>query len=220
MQVEATISAATLAGKPVVGAKGTLKIYQLIMGANGRIDEKEIQSWPVETDAEGEVETEIRRARHRPIPARRQPLVQGRRSRRKVRPSSTSTAPAATIRRTGNSVRSNSSPTSPTTSPASRVKLRVNSDRENANVWLFLHIAGSAGREAKRIQLDGKSLEVEVPLTLKDMPNMFIEGITVHGAKVHTAVRQILLPPVSKMIEVTLEPAKTEVKPRRNPPCA
>ena len=82
--------------------------------------------------------------------------------------------------------------------PGDTVKLRVNSDRENANVWLFLHIAGSAGREAKRIQLDGKSLEVEVPLTLKDMPNMFIEGVTVHGAKVHNAVRQILLPPVSK----------------------
>ena len=28
--IEATISAATLAGKPVVGAKGTLKIYQLV----------------------------------------------------------------------------------------------------------------------------------------------------------------------------------------------
>ena len=90
------------------------------------------------------------------------------------------------------------------------MKLRVNSDRENANVWLFLHIAGSAGREAKRIQLDGKSLEVDVPLDLRDMPNMFIEGVTVIGAKVHTAVRQILLPPVSKLIEVTLEPAKTE----------
>jgi alpha-2-macroglobulin len=97
------------------------------------------------------------------------------------------------------------------------VKLRVNSDRENAHVWLFLHIAGNAGREAKRIQLDGKSLEVDVPLTLKDMPNMFLEGVTVHGAEVHTAVRQILLPPVSKMIEVTLEPAKPKVKPRRNP---
>ena len=46
------------------------------------------------------------------------------------------------------------------------------------------------------------------------MPNMFIEGITVHGAKVHTAVRQILLPPVSKLIDVTLEPAKNRVKPR------
>ncbi|MCU0753450.1 MAG: hypothetical protein MUC40_10615 [Akkermansiaceae bacterium] len=94
------------------------------------------------------------------------------------------------------------------------MKLRVNSDRENAHVWLFLHIAGGAGREARRIQLDGKSLEVEVPLTLKDMPNMFLEGVSVHGAKVHNAVRQILLPPVSKLVEVTLEPAKTRVKPQ------
>ena len=98
--------------------------------------------------------------------------------------------------------------------PGETLKLRVNSDRENAHVWLFLHISGGAGSEAKRIQLDGKSLEVPVPLDLKDMPNMFIEGITVHGAKVHTAVKQVLLPPVSKVIEVTLEPAKTKVKPQ------
>ena len=54
-QVEATISAATLAGKPVVGAKGKLTIYQLTGGAEGRIEEKETQSFPIETDAQGEV---------------------------------------------------------------------------------------------------------------------------------------------------------------------
>ncbi len=59
-----------------------------------------------------------------------------------------------------------------------------------------------------------KAWKLEVPLDLKDMPNMFIEGVSVHGAKVHTAMRQVLLPPVSKLIEVTLEPAKPKVKPQ------
>jgi hypothetical protein len=212
-EVEATISAATLAGKPVIGAKGTLKIYQLAMGAEGRIDEKEIQSWPIETDAEGQVKQRFA------APATGQYRLAASLSFNGGEPAEGATIlnihgpgrddPAAWKFGPLELVSDKSD-----YKPGETLKLRVNSDRENAHVWLFLHIAGSAGREAKRIQLDGKSLEVDVPLTLQDMPNMFIEGITVHGAKVHTAVKQILLPPVSKMIDVTLEPAKPKVKPQ------
>jgi uncharacterized protein YfaS (alpha-2-macroglobulin family) len=211
--VEATVSSATLAGKPVVGAKGTLKLYQLSMGANGRIGEKEIQSWPLETNAQGEV--------HQKFAA---PATGQYRLAASLSFMDGEAAEGANILNVHGP-----GPDDPGAwkfgplelvsdkseyQPGETLKLRVNSDRNNANVWLFLHIAGGAGREAKRIQLDGKSLEVEVPLTLKDMPNMFIEGITVHGAKIHTALRQVLLPPVSKMIEVTLEPAKPKVKPQ------
>ena len=93
------------------------------------------------------------------------------------------------------------------------LKLRINSDHENAHVWLYLHITDNGTREAKRIQLDGKSLEVPVPLDLQDMPNMFVEAFTVYGGKVHVASKQVLLPPVSKLIDVKLEPAKPKVKP-------
>jgi alpha-2-macroglobulin len=212
-EVEATISAATLAGKPVAGAKGTLKLYQLVMGANDRIDEKEIQSWPVETDAQGEIRQKFA------APATGQYRLAASLSFKEGE-----AAEGATILNVHGPGRDDPKAwkfgplelvaDKPEHAPGETMKLRVNSDRNNAHVWLFLHIAGSSGREAKRIQLDGKSLEVEVPLTLKDMPNMFIEGITVHGAKVHSAIRQVLLPPVSKMIEVTLEPAKPKVKPQ------
>ena len=95
-------------------------IYQTHQGENGRIEEKEIQSWPVETDAAGRGETD--NSPH-PRPANiGWPRVSRSRaaSRRKARRSSTSTAPAATIRRPGISARSNWLPTRPTTSPARR----------------------------------------------------------------------------------------------------
>lgn len=210
---EATISAATLAGKPVVKATGTLKIYQLSMNADGRVIEKEIQSWPITTDAEGQ-------AKHKfAAPATGQYRLAA-----SLSFQNSEAVEGATILNIHGPGRDdpakwNFGPLELVAdkseyTPDETVKLRVNSDHENAHVWLFLHIAGQAGREAKRIQLNGKSLELDVPLSLKDMPNMFLEGITVHGAKVHTAVRQILLPPASKMIEVTLEPAKPKVKPR------
>jgi uncharacterized protein YfaS (alpha-2-macroglobulin family) len=211
--VEATVSAATLAGKPVAGAKGTLKLYQLTMGDDDRITEKEIQSWPVETDADGEI--------HQPFAA---PATGQYRLAASLSFKGGEAAEGATILNVHGPGRDDPAAwhfgplelvaDKAEYKPGESVKLRVNSDRENANVWLFLHIAGSAGTEARRIRLDGKSLEVDVPLSLKDMPNMFIEGVTVHGAKIHTAVKQILLPPVSKMIEVTLEPAKPKVKPQ------
>ena len=211
--VEATISAATLAGKPVDGAKGSLKLYKLSSSENGRIDENEVQSWPVETDAAGEI--------HQKFAA---PAIGQYRLAISLSLKGGEAADGASILNVQGPGRSEpadwkfgplelvSDKLSYT--PGETVKLRVNSDREDANVWLFLHIAGGSGREARRLVLDGKSLEVEVPLDLKDMPNMFIEGVTVHGAEVHTAVRQILLPPVSKLIEVILEPAKTKVKPQ------
>ncbi len=211
--IEATISAATLAGKPVVSAKGKLTIYQLAMNPEGRIIEKEIQSWPVETDAEGRIKQRFA------APATGQYRLAA-----SLRFKDGDPAEGATILNIHGPGRDdpkdwNFGPLELVADKSEydagdTVKLRVNSDRENAHVWLFLHIAGSAGREAKRIQLTGKSLEVDVPLSLKDMPNMFIEGVTVHGAQVHSAVRQILLPPVSKLVEVTLEPAKPRVKPQ------
>jgi uncharacterized protein YfaS (alpha-2-macroglobulin family) len=210
---EATISAATLAGKPVAGATGTLKIYQLAMSPEGRVTEKETQSWPVTTDAEGQVKHKFA------APATGQYRLAASLSLK-----GGEGVEGATILNIHSPGRDdpkdwNFGPLELVSDKSEyaaneTVQLRVNSDRENAHVWLFLHIAGNAGREAKLVRLDGKSREIEVPLSLKDMPNMFIEGITVHGAEVHTATRQILLPPVSKIIEVTLEPAKPKVKPR------
>jgi alpha-2-macroglobulin len=210
--LEATISVASLAGKPVAAAKGTLKIYQLVLN-DGRVEEKEVQSWPVETDAEGQVKQKFAA-----------PVTGQYRLAASLSTEGGEPAEGANILNIHGPGRDD--PKDWKFGPLELVsdktdyqagetaKLRVNSDHSNAHVWLFLHIAGSSGNEAKRIQLDGKSLEVEVPLTLKDMPNMFIEGISVHGAKVHKAVKQILLPPVSKLVEVTVEPAKTKLKPQ------
>jgi uncharacterized protein YfaS (alpha-2-macroglobulin family) len=212
-QVEASVSAATLVGKPVVGAKGKLVIFKLSGGKGGRIEEKEIQSFPIETDAVGEIRQRFAA-----------PVTGQYRLSASLAINGGDPAEGATILNVQGPGRAKPDDwhfgpleliaDKQAYASGETVKLRVNSDRENANVWLFLHVAGSAGREARRIQLDGKSLEVDVPLDARDMPNMFIEGIAVHGAKVHKAVRQILLPPVSKLIEVTLEPAKNRVKPR------
>ena len=211
--VEVTVNASTLAGKAVAGAKGTLKLYKLSVAADGKVEEKETSSWEITTDAEG-------KAVHKFAA----PETGQYRMAAKLALKEGATSEGATILNVHGQGRSE-----PVDwkfgalelisdklqyAAGETLKLRVNSDQPDAHVWLFLHIAGSSGREAKRIQLDGKSLEVEVPLDRRDMPNMFIEGVTVHGAKIHSAVKQVLLPPESQLLEVTVEPTKTKVGPR------
>ncbi len=213
--IEATVSASTLAGIPVVGAKGTLTIFSLSCGENGRVEEQETQSFVVETDAAGEI-------RQRFVA----PVTGQYRISARLSSNGNDVAEGAAILNVQGPGRSDPAAWKfgpleliadrVTHTAGEKLKLRVNSDQPNANVWLFLHVAGSSGREARRIQLDGKSLEVEVPLDLRDMPNMFIEGVTVFGAQVHTAVRQVLLPPISQLIDVTLVPLKARVKPRES----
>ncbi len=209
-QIEATISAATLDGKPFA-ASGTLKIYQLIAGADGRIEEKELQSFPIATDSTGEVKQKF--------PA---PLTGQYRLAASLLSAVGDASEGAAILNIHGPGRSDPAawkfgPIELVTdkasyTPGETLKLRVNSDHPDAHVWLFLRISGASGREAQRITLDGKSAEISLPLDLQDMPNMFIEAVTVYDAQLHSTVRQILLPPVSKLIEVTLTPAKQRVK--------
>jgi alpha-2-macroglobulin len=200
-------------GKPVAGAKGTLKLYQLTIVADGRVGETEMQSWPVETDAEGRVRQQFA------APATGQYRLAA----------SLSFKDGEAVE--GATILNVHSPGRDDPEDWKFGPLELISDKTSYQPGDTSNSASTAtgrmptsgssctspaarAREAKRIRLDGKSLEVDVPLTLRDMPNMFIEGVTVHGAKVHNAVKQVLLPPVSKMIEVTLEPAKERVKPQ------
>ncbi len=212
-EVEANVSAATLAGKPVVAAKGVLRLLKLSSGENGSIEELEVNSWPVETDAEGRIS-------HRfSVPETGQFRLAAALADEAGEP-----VEGATILNIHGPGRSEPADwrfgnlelltDRATYGPDETLRLRVNSDHVDAHVWLFLHISGSSGREARRVQLEGKSLEVEVPLDRRDMPNMFIEAVTIRDAKMYQAVRQILLPPENKLIEVTLEPEKTKVKPK------
>lgn len=212
-EVEARVSAATLVGKSVVAAKGELKLLKLSLSAVGKVEENEVRSWPIVTDAEGMIRMSF------PAPEIGQYRLVAMLSNDGIE-----FVEGASILNVfgAGSAKADEWKFGPielvadrvTYSPGETVKLRVNSDQAAAHVWLFPHIVGSSGNEARRIQLDGKSLEIEVPLDLRDMPNMFVEAVTVHGAKVHSTVRQILLPPISQLLDVTVTPAKSKVSPR------
>jgi len=65
----------------------------------------------------------------------------------------------------------------------------------------------------KVLRLTGKSIEDELTVVQRDMPNFFVEAMTVHGGGVFTEVREVVVPPEKRILNVAVLPNKSEYKP-------
>ena len=98
--------------------------------------------------------------------------------------------------------------------PGDAVKLLVNVNKPDSRVWLYIRSAQGDKEETRIIRMDGKSQLVEIPVALGDMPNFFIDGVTVADGGVHSVTREIVLPPETRKLGVEVIPAKDRLKPR------
>jgi len=97
--------------------------------------------------------------------------------------------------------------------PGDVVKLMVNTNRTGSTVLLITRASsGSRGRHHV-LRLKGKSLVVTLPITAADMPNIHVEAITIAGGKLHTAVRELVVPPAKRVVNVTVEPSQETYRP-------
>ena len=48
----------------------------------------------------------------------------------------------------------------------------------------------------------GKSIEEEIAVVQRDMPNFFIEAVTIADGRVHSEVREVIVPPEKRMLNV------------------
>ncbi|MDP4995341.1 MAG: MG2 domain-containing protein [Akkermansiaceae bacterium] len=97
--------------------------------------------------------------------------------------------------------------------PGETVKLLVNVNQADSRVWLFIRPSQGKDAETRIITVEGKSEIVEIPLELGDMPNFFVEGVTVAKGEIFTVTREIVLPPEKRLLGVEVEPAKDKLKP-------
>ncbi|HEY2838692.1 MAG TPA: alpha-2-macroglobulin family protein, partial [Pirellulales bacterium] len=97
--------------------------------------------------------------------------------------------------------------------PGGKVKLMINTDRANSTVLLFPRPSNGAYLPPKVIQLKGKSTLEELEVTKKDMPNFFVEAVTIAGGKLYTEAKEIVVPPESRVLNVEVQPSETEYKP-------
>ncbi|MDY7010244.1 MAG: MG2 domain-containing protein [Planctomycetota bacterium] len=97
--------------------------------------------------------------------------------------------------------------------PGEKVRLMLNTNRAGSTILLFIRPSNGVYLPPKVLHLNGKSLTEEIEIIKKDMPNFFVEAVTVSGAKVHREARQIVVPPEKRVIDVKVTPSSAEYKP-------
>ncbi|MGD9122943.1 MAG: alpha-2-macroglobulin family protein, partial [Desulfobacterales bacterium] len=97
--------------------------------------------------------------------------------------------------------------------PGETVQLQINTDRAGAAVILFVRPVNGIYLPPKVITPRGKSAREMISVSKKDMPNFFVEAFTVYDGKVHTEVREIVVPPEKRVLNVSVTPAQKDYRP-------
>ncbi len=97
--------------------------------------------------------------------------------------------------------------------PGEKVKLQINTDRVGGTVLLFTRPSNGVYLKPTVIRLDGKSTVREIGVVTKDMPNFFVEAVTIADGRVHTEMKEIVVPPEKRVLNVELKPSSEAYKP-------
>jgi len=208
--IQASFKAQTLDQKAVEG-KGELSLVEVTYNDKQEPVEKPVQSWKLDTDAQGEAKLQIKAAK----------AGQYRLS-YKVTDSKKHTIEGGYVfvvrgeSFDGKDFRFNDIEIITDKreyAPNEKIKLLVNTNKNNGTVLLFLRPSNGIYLAPKVIRLKGKSVEEEIAVTMKDMPNFFIEAMTVADGRVHTEVREVIVPPEKRVVNVEVLPSATEYRP-------
>jgi uncharacterized protein YfaS (alpha-2-macroglobulin family) len=208
--IHANFRAQTLDHKPVEG-KGELTLFQITYNDRNEPVEHPIQNWKVDTNAEGQAQQQIKA----------QKAGQFRIS-YKLTDSNKHTMEGGYVFVVrgegieGKDFRFNDIELVTDKreyAPGEKVKLLVNTDKLNGTVLLFLRPTNGVYLPPKVIRVKGKSFEEELVIVQKDMPNCFVEALTVADGRIHTEVREIIVPPEKRVLNVEVLPSQQEYKP-------
>ncbi len=97
--------------------------------------------------------------------------------------------------------------------PGEKVRLQINTDRPGSTVLLFLRPANGVYLPPQILRLDGKSTTAEIEVTKRDMPNFFVEAVTIADGKVYSDVREIVVPPEKRVLNVAIAPSSESYRP-------
>lgn len=95
-----------------------------------------------------------------------------------------------------------------------KVRLKINTDRAGSTVYLFTRPVNSVYYPPQVIRMQGKSTVVEIPVQKADMPNFFVEAMTIQDGQVHTVARSIAVPPEKRILNVEVLPNEEDYRPR------
>ncbi|HWE37145.1 MAG TPA: MG2 domain-containing protein, partial [Isosphaeraceae bacterium] len=208
--IEAGLRALTLDRKPVAG-KGTLKLLKVAYDAERRPVETPVESWDIALDADGQAHQAIKAAE----------AGQYRLSANIDDGKGHSIEGGYLLTVTGQGFDGAGFrfgdleviPEKKEYQPGETLRLQVNTNQVNSTVLLFVRPTNGVYLPPKVVHLRGKSTVEEVGIVPRDMPNIFVEALTIADGKVHDEVREIAVPPESRVVDVAIEPSQKTYKP-------
>jgi uncharacterized protein YfaS (alpha-2-macroglobulin family) len=213
--LKANVQVRTLDGKPV-GGKGKLTLYKVTYNDTGKPDEAIAGEWEINPDEQGSLTQEIKASeagqyRVSYTLTHEEPEHE---------PATREGAYLFVIRGQGFDGSKfqfddlELIPDKKEYAPGEQVNLLINTDRVKSTVLLFLRPAnGVYPEKPQMLRLNGKSVSVPVGVAQGDMPNFFVEAVTIANGKVHTVLKSIAVPPVSRVLNVDVTPSASTYKP-------
>jgi uncharacterized protein YfaS (alpha-2-macroglobulin family) len=208
--IHASVSAQTLDRKPVSG-KGTMRLLKVSYDPQGKPVETSVGEWPLETNDRGQAEQTFKASASGQF-----------RIAATIRDSEGHTIEGGyllTVRGdafNGREFHFNDLELIADQreyKPGDKAKLMINANRAGGAVLLFVRPANGVYLAPKVIRLDGKSALEEIDVVKKDMPNFFVEALTISDGKLHSEIKEIVVPPESRVLNVEVKPSKTTYKP-------
>ena len=202
--IRAGLAARRLDGKPVEG-RGELTLLK-ISYAKGKPVETPVQTWKLDTDAEGQAQQQLTASQ----------AGQYRLSYKVTDAKNTRSKAAMSLRSSAKAFDSAQFrfnhlelvPDKADYAPGDKVKLQINTDRAGSTVLLFARPTNGVYLKPTLIHLDGKSTVQEIEVVKRDMPNFFVEAVTVADGRVYTETREIVVPPENRVLNIEVKPLK------------
>jgi uncharacterized protein YfaS (alpha-2-macroglobulin family) len=208
--VQAQFKAQTLDSKPVKGA-GKLRLLRLTYKEDGTPIETPVQQWNLNTDVEGAAQIKIQAAKagqyrlsYTVTDAKEHKIEGGYVFMVRGAGDDGSNYRFSKIELITERDEYN---------PGEKIRLMINTDKKDATVLLFVRPANGVYLPPKIVRLKGKSSVEEIAVVQKDMPNFYIEALTIYDGKLHTETRQVIVPPSKRVIKVKVLASKEAYKP-------
>ncbi|MFZ2657557.1 MAG: MG2 domain-containing protein [Victivallales bacterium] len=208
--VNASFAGRTVDGKPVKGT-GTLKLMKIKYDAEGKPSETAVQNWNVDTNDEGRASQQIKAADKGQF---RLSYALKDANGNSIEGGYIFTVHAQG--EPGNDFRFNdieivNDRTEYQDGGTARILIRTN--QPDSTVLLFTRPANSVYLAPKIIRMKGKTGFEEIKISKKDMPNFFVEAVTVSNGKIFTTVKELVVPPEKRVLNVDIFPLKEKYKP-------
>ncbi|MGY8731581.1 MAG: alpha-2-macroglobulin family protein [Pirellulales bacterium] len=97
--------------------------------------------------------------------------------------------------------------------PGDTVKLQINTELRGSTVLLFVRPTNGVYLPPKLVRLNGKSTVVDITVIQKDMPNFFVEAVTIANGRIFQETKEIVVPPEKRVIDVAVTPSAETYKP-------